>query len=118
MAKKTNSEINGNKYYRVRKVIGHKSDGSPILKNFYGKGINEANEKADKYIQDLRLGLQTSNGVITISSLFSKWLFNNKKNTIKRSTFESYESLYRNYIEPDIISSRPINELKSVHIQQ
>ncbi|MBQ9314914.1 MAG: site-specific integrase [Clostridia bacterium] len=118
MAVKTNSEINGNKYYRVRRVIGHAADGSPILKNFYGKGMNEANEKADKYIQDLKLGLQTSKGVITISSLFSKWLFNNKKNSIKRSTFESYEGLYRNYIETDIISNRPINELKSVHIQQ
>lgn len=118
MAVRTNSEINGNKYYRVRRVIGHAADGSPILKNFYGKGMNEANEKADKYIQDLKLGLQTSKGVVTISSLFSKWLFNNKKNTIKRSTFETYEGLYRNYIEPDIISNRPINELKSVHIQQ
>lgn len=118
MAIKTNSEINGQKYYRVRRVIGHAADGTPILKNFYGKGMNEANEKADKYIQDLKLGLQTTKGVITISSLFSKWLFNNKKNTIKSSTFETYEGLYRNYIEKDIIANRPINELKSIHIQQ
>lgn len=118
MAIKTNSEINGQKYYRVRRVIGHAADGTPILKNFYGKGMNEANEKADKYIQDLKLGLQTTKGVITISSLFSKWLFNSKKNTIKSSTFETYEGLYRNYIEKDIIANRPINELKSIHIQQ
>lgn len=118
MAKKTNFQVNGKDYYRVTRTIGKKSDGTPLRKTFYGTGINEANQKADKYMQDLKLGLQTSNGVITISSLFSKWLFNSKKNTIKRSTFESYESLYRNYIEPDIISSRPINEIKSVHIQQ
>lgn len=118
MAIKTNSEINGQKYYRVRRVIGHAADGTPILKNFYGKGMNEANEKADKYIQDLKLGLQTTKGVVTISSLFSKWLFNNKKHSIKRSTFECYEGLYRNYIEKDIIANRPINELKSIHIQQ
>ena len=118
MAVKTNSEINGNKYYRVRRVIGHTAEGSPILKNFYGKGINEANEKADKYIQDLKLGLQATKGVITISALFPRWLFQNKKNDLKPSTFESYEGLYRNYIKADIISNRPINELKSIHVQQ
>lgn len=118
MAKKTNSEINGNKYYRVRKVVGHTSNGLPILKNFYGKGLNEANQKAEKYIQDLITGLKDSKGIITISSLFPNWLFNNKKNNIKSSTLETYESLYRNYIAKDMIANRPISELKSIHIQQ
>lgn len=118
MAKKTNCIKNGVPYYRVVKTVGHKADGTPIKKEFYGSGINEANEKADKYMQNLKLGLQTNNGVITINILFPKWLFEYKKNEIKPSTFETYEGLYRNYIETDIISNRPINELKSINIQQ
>lgn len=115
--KRTNTEINGNKYYRVRRVIGHNADGTPIVKPFYGKGINEANEKADKFMQELKMGLQTSIA-ITINVLFPKWLFDYKKNELKPSTLECYEGLYRNYIETDIISKRPLNELKSLNIQQ
>ena len=118
MAKKTNIEINGNQYYRVRRTIGHKADGTPIRKPFYGSGINEANEKADKYIQDLKLGLIPEQGNITISTLLPNWLFNNKKNELKPSTFETYEGLYRNYIETDIISNRTIKEIKSINVQQ
>ena len=118
MAKKTNFEVNGKKYYRVTRTIGKKPDGSLLRKSFYGTGINEANQKADKYLEDLKLGLQTDKGFITLNALFPKWLFEYKKNEIKRSTFETYEGLYRNYIEPDILSDRPIKELKSINIQQ
>lgn len=53
MAKKTNFEVNGNKYYRVTRTIGKKADGTPIRKTFYGFGINEANEKADEYMDSI-----------------------------------------------------------------
>ena len=118
MAKKTNCKVNGYEYYKVTKTIGHKADGTPIKKPFYGYCKSEAEEKANAYIQNLKMGLHTDSGIITINILFSKWLFQYKKNEIKPSTLESYEGLYRNYIEPDIISNRPINELKSIHIQQ
>ena len=36
---------------------------------------------------------------------------------LKPSTFESYEGLYRNYIEPDDISTQPIKDIKSINIQ-
>ncbi len=42
MAKKTNIEVNGTKYFRVTRTIGYKSDGTPIRKQFYGSGVNEA----------------------------------------------------------------------------
>ena len=53
MAKKTNFTVNGKEYYRVTRTIGKKSDGSPIRKTFYGSGINEANEKADEFLQSI-----------------------------------------------------------------
>ena len=48
MAKKTNFEVNGKKYFRTTKTVGHKSDGTAIRKAFYGSGVNEANQKADE----------------------------------------------------------------------
>ena len=53
MAKKTNFEVNGKQYYRVTRTVGHKSNGALIRKTFYGSGINEANQKADEYIQNI-----------------------------------------------------------------
>ena len=116
MARKTNCTKNGIEYYRISKTIGHKANGVPIRKDFYGASKSEAEQKAIDYIQSIKLGLQF-NTAITISDLFPKWLFENKKNELKPSTFESYEGLYRNYIEQDIISTQPIKDIKSVNVQ-
>lgn len=118
MAKKTNFEVNGQKYYRVTKTIGHKPDGTPIKKQFYGTGINEANEKANKYLNDLKLGLVSGNQLLTINSLFPDWLFGIKKNEVKATSFESYYGTYKKYIEPLDISNIPINEIKSIKLQK
>lgn len=116
--KKTNFEINGKQYFRVTRTIGHKPDGKPIRKSFYGSGINEANQKADKYVNDLKLGLVSGNQVLTINILLPKWLFSIKKNELKTSSFESYESTYRNYIKNYLIANLPIDEIKSLKIQE
>ena len=118
MARKTNTKINGKDYYRVTKTVGHTSDGKPIKKQFYGSGINEAIEKAEKYINDLKIGLIHSGSQITINYLFPKWLFEIKKNEVKPTTFEKYEGLYRNYIKSAVISDIPISEIKSLPIQK
>lgn len=53
MAKKTNVIINGKEYYRVTKTVGHKPDGTPIKKPFYGSCKSEADEKANEYINNI-----------------------------------------------------------------
>ena len=116
MAKKTNFESNGKQYYRVVRTIGHKADGTPIKKQFYGKGVKEANEKADAYMNDLKNGLVDS--TYTINTLLPKWLFNVKKNEIKASSFESYYGTYKNFIEPEIVSNIPIKEIKALKLQE
>lgn len=118
MARKTNIEVNGKSYYRVTKTIGHRADGTAIRKQFYGSGVNEANQKADEYIKNLKMGLLNDNQLHTINTLLPKWLFDVKKNEIKASSFESYESTYRNFIKPYLIADLPINELKSLKIQE
>lgn len=119
MANKTNFFVNGKRYYRITKTIGRRSDGSPIRKSFYGYGIKEAKQKADKYMNNLKSGLIINNGkILTINILLPKWLFQVKKIELKPSSFDSYESIYRNYVKNNLISDLPINEIKSLKIQE
>ena len=120
MAKKTNFEVNGNKYYRVTRTIGKKADGTPIRKTFYGSGINEANEKADAYLNDISNGLISDFDSITINELMHSWLFDFLHNSskIKPSTFQRYESIYRNYIKKSDIAGIKVNSLTNLRLQK
>lgn len=120
MAKKTNSTINGNNYYRIRKVVGHKANGEKILKNFYGESKKEAEQKANEYINNINNGLIIDFENFTISELMHSWLFDFLHNSskIKPSTFQRYEGLYRNYIKESEIAGSKIVNIKSMHIQK
>lgn len=119
MAVKTNIEVNGNKYYRVRKTIGYKDDGTPVLKSFYGKTKSEAEEKADKYINDIKNGLITSIENYTVSQLMHIWLFDflNKSSNIKPSTFQRYEGIFRNYIKNSSLAGTKITKMNAIQMQ-
>lgn len=118
MAKKTNFEVNGNKYFRVSRTIGHKADGTPIRKTFYGTGINEANEKADEYMNKIQNGMALDFQNVLIRDLMNKWLFNIKLNELKPSSFQAYESIYRLYIKESNIGGLEVYKIKSMHIQE
>ena len=118
MAKKTNTEINGNKYYRVTRTVGHRADGTPIKKQFYGSGINEAEEKANEYMTNIKNGLVNDFENYTISDLMYEWLFQIKINELKPSSFESYEATYRNYLKNSDIAGDKISKINKINIQQ
>lgn len=118
MARKTNFEVNGKEYFRVTRTIGKKSDGTPIRKTFYGSGINEANQKADEYMNKLKSGLISNFEYITLNELMYKWLFQIKINEVKPSSFQSYEGTYRNYIKNSEIAGLKVYNIKSIQIQE
>ena len=120
MAKKTNFEVNGQKYYRVTRTIGKKQDGTAIRKTFYGSGINEANQKADEYMNNLKNGLVTNYNEVELSKLMNSWMFDFLHNSskIKPSTFSRYEGIYRNYIKPSDIAGTKLQNCTSIRIQQ
>ena len=118
MAKKTNYSKNGLDYYRLTKTIGKRANGTPIKKEFYGTCKAEAEQKATAYINNLKIGLISGNQILTINILLPRWLFTVKRNELKPSSFESYESTYRNYVKPYLIADLPINEIKSLKIQE
>ncbi len=120
MAKKTNFKVNGKNYYRVTKTIGHKSNGTPIRKTFYGSGINEANQKADEYMNNIKNGLINNYDNVILSDLMYSWLFDFLYNSskIKASTFDRYEGVYRNYIKDSEISGLKIIQINNLKLQK
>ncbi len=117
MAKRTNYTVNGKEYYRIRKTIGHKADGSPIIKTFYGDGLKEAEEKADAYLNKIKNGFNLDFEKVTVAELLKIWLFNIKLVAVKPSTFVSYESNYRLYIAKSNLALMKVCNVKKIHIQ-
>lgn len=118
MAKKYNCTINGVQYYKVTRTIGHRANGRPIKKTFYGDGEKDANNKADAYMNKIENGLVADFDKITLNDLMNKWIYDIKKyDNIKPSTFESYEGTYRNYIQNSDIASLRLYNIKSINLQ-
>ena len=120
MARKTNIEINGKQYYRVTRTVGRKADGTAIRKSFYGSGVNEANEKADAYMNDIKNGLLNNFENVTLNDMMHTWLFDVLHNSskIKPSTFQRYEEVYRNYIKSSDIAGLKLINITSLRLQQ
>lgn len=118
MARKTNIEVNGKNYYRVTRTVGRKADGTAIRKQFYGSGINEANAKAEEYINNIKNGLIVDYEYATLNDILYNWLFQVKINELKPSSFEVYEGLYRNYIKDSDIAGMKLSKLNGINIQQ
>lgn len=120
MAKKTNFEVNGKQYFRVTRTIGKKSDGTPLRKTFYGTGINEANQKADEYIESINKGMNANYKEVDINKLTEIWLYDIKlkDNNFKPSSFSKYEGIYRNYIKDSSIGFLKVFSCKTINIQK
>lgn len=118
MAKKTNFEVNGTKYFRVTRTVGHKTDGTPIRKTFYGTGINEANQKADKYMNKIKSGFSSEFEKTTVEAYLKKWLFSVKRIKVKPAAFVTYESNYRLYIKNSKLGILYMKDVKKIHIQE
>lgn len=119
MAKKTNFEMNGKKYFRVTRTVGFKADGTRIRKTFYGECEREAIEKADEYINKLKYGLVNDFENITINDLMHAWLFDYLHNSskIKPSTFQRYEGIYRNYVRDSSIAGNKVHSFNLMQLQ-
>ncbi len=101
MAKKYNCEKNGIPYFRKTKTIGHKSDGTPVKKEFYGDGEKDCDRQIEEYMDKIKSGLNISIENLTIEQGMHIWLFDvllHSKN-IKSASFEKHECNYRHYIK-------------------
>ena len=119
MAKKTNVIINGIEYYKTTKTVGHKADGTPIKKQFYGTCKSEADAMADEYIHKIKNGLVTNFESVAIQELMQTWLFDflHDSSKIKPSTFQRYEGVYRNYVKDSEISGLKVHNANLIQLQ-
>lgn len=101
MAKKYNCTKNGIQYFRKTKVVGHKPNGKPIVKEFYGDGEKDADHQIEEYMNNKNNGLNVDTQNLTIEEAMHQWLFDTlllSKNK-KSASFEKHECNYRNYIK-------------------
>ena len=108
--------INGKKYWRIY-FRGNKSDitGKPRIKPIYGKTKEEAEAKLAQILDTEETQIQSD---IAFGEFFHNWLWNVKRGTIKNSTFESLEIIYRNHISHMRgLYNKRITEIDTFYIQ-
>lgn len=116
MAKRSNGEgsakwvtRNGKKYWCIMLTIGYDPlTGNQKRKAIYGKTQKEAKEKLKNYQDNFVNNSDNS----TLGNFYYDWLWNIKRTSLKDSTFEKWEGIYRNYIKP----TKGLNDAKLVDI--
>lgn len=116
MARKTNMEVNGQDYYRVRATVFNKY-GEKIAKAFYGKSKKEAEQKRDEYLEGISRGLFSDFDKVIFGEFYKEWLNNVVKISIKETSYARYEGLYRNYIKNSPIANQTVISIRSIDIQ-
>lgn len=118
MTIKTNSNINGNEYFRLRVSIGRDREGKDVIKNFYGSSKRDAENKRDKWMQDNLMGIDHINNKDSLTRSMFNWVWDVLKvSGIKASSFERYEGIYRNYVENSNIGKMRLEDIQRIHIQ-
>jgi integrase len=103
--------INGKEYYYFR--LRHKNLNKP--KDIYAPTVKELDQK----IRNIRNELENNivNNKEYFETFFSNWLFDVRFSTLKPSTKERYEGIYRNYIKDSALSKIKIKDISLSDIQ-
>ncbi|MCI1478958.1 MAG: site-specific integrase [Clostridium beijerinckii] len=103
--------INGKEYYYFR--LRHKNLNKP--KDIYAPTVKELDQK----IRTVRNELENNivNNKEYFETFFSNWLFDVRFSTLKPSTKERYEGIYRNYIKDSPLSKIKIKDISLSDIQ-
>lgn len=116
---KTNTSIGNYDYFRATLQIGHDINGKRIVRQFYGKTKGEAESKKKEYIKLLESGVNPDLSTYTLEKAMYSWLWDIEKTSgNKSSTFERYESIFRNYVQGSSIAHLVIVDIKKLPIQK
>lgn len=116
---KINATAKGHEYFRVRALIGYDCTGKHIYKNFYGSSKSDAEKMKNDYLKDLQDGLNPDLTSQSLSQAMHTWIWDIEKfSGIKSSSFERYESIYRNYIKDSKLGLLVVSEIKKLPIQK
>jgi len=111
MAKKTNCEINGSKYFRKWATLGGER------KMIYAESEKAWNQKVEEMKKLDNFGIiQTKD---TLGQAMDLWMYTVLlgRHDVRKSTVAIYEGIYRNKIKDHPIMRLPLMEVKTIHIQ-
>lgn len=119
MANKTNTTINGYKYFRLTRKVGRKQNKRgewvPEYKTFYGKSEKEAKARYEKYMQ--RGGdLSQDRCFGALMDLFIDRVFL-PDSSLKDTTKARYVNAYRNVFASSPVLGKDIEELSGLDLQ-
>ncbi|MDI9496730.1 MAG: tyrosine-type recombinase/integrase [Bacillota bacterium] len=116
---KINASAKGKNYFRVRTFIGYDDKGEYVYKNFYGTSKSDAENKRNAYLKEIESGLNPDLTSQSLSQAMNTWLWNIEKYSgNKSSSFERYESIYRNYVRDAGIGLLKMSDIKKLAIQK
>lgn len=98
--------------------LGKKDDGKPNIKVVYGKSRQEALVKLDELKDSLNIEKPTTvSDFETVRELMLRWLFQNKKNEIKPSSFSRLEQTVHNQVLP-VLGAYPVDDVTPQDVQK
>jgi len=119
MAVKTNCNINGIDYYRLRVTIGKDRKGKDVIKNFYGTSKTDAENQKDGWMKNKLLGINHISIRDSLSMAMFNWVWDVLKvSGIKVTSFERYEGIYRNYVEESSLGFMILEDIQRVNVQR
>lgn len=122
MATKTNTEINGKKYYRIRRKV-ELADGSTVQKNFYGASKTDAEKQFRRFIEEqaqLRVVRQNQYELATVGDRAEEYVTNvlSVSQKYAKGTIDLYRSAYKNYVKSSSLADIPLKDIKAMDIQR
>ncbi len=85
-----------------RVTVGFDADGKQKRKAFYGKTRQEVKDKMAYALNDLQKGTYIEPSKMTMEKWIDIWLYEYKKNEVKKTTFANYVARIKNHIKPTL----------------
>lgn len=98
-------------------TVGYDNEGKPIRKYFYGKTKAEVTAKVTTALHEHQVGTLVNPSRITVSEWIDHWLTIYAKNSVRQSTWESYEHMVNDHIKPHL-GSKKLKDLRPLHVQR
>lgn len=119
MARKTNFEIKGKSYYRIRRKVGmrknRRGEWVPDYKLFYGASKKEAEQKYQEYIKGYGIDKETSLGQAMDQYIKNVFI---PDGSLKDSTKDRYISAWNYTLKENDLSGKALANIKTIDLQE
>ncbi|MCR3922826.1 MAG: site-specific integrase [Firmicutes bacterium] len=103
--------------YVLTVSLGKGADGNYKRKDFYGKSPKECEAEYKKFIINTEKGIQTDISKMTYGEWLDTWLNDYMKDSIRATTWASYETQVRKHIKP-ALGDVKLQKVQADHVQK